>query len=113
MPLAEFQVGTILILVVLIALPIGALVFAMGAGGALRQIGKGDYRPSHFEYTRFLAPPEFRARIEESTAVVAHAGTGTIIEVLEREKPLLVMPRITRLGETRNDHQIASDPSHS
>ena len=43
MPLAEFQVGTILILVVLIALPIGALVFAMGAGGALRQIGKGDF----------------------------------------------------------------------
>jgi hypothetical protein len=43
MPLAEFQVGTILILVVLVALPIGALVFATGAGGALREIGKGDF----------------------------------------------------------------------
>ena len=39
--LASFQIGTILILVVLVALPLGALVFALGAGGALKQIGKG------------------------------------------------------------------------
>jgi hypothetical protein len=43
MLLASFQVGTVLILVVLLALPIGAIVFAMGAGGALRSIGKGDF----------------------------------------------------------------------
>src|SRR3954453_18081171 len=40
-PLADFQVGIVLILVVLIALPVGAIVFARGAGGALREIGKG------------------------------------------------------------------------
>ncbi|MDX6607570.1 MAG: hypothetical protein QOD14_2110 [Solirubrobacterales bacterium] len=44
MPLvAAFQIGTILILVVLVALPVGAIVFALGAGGALKQIGKGDF----------------------------------------------------------------------
>jgi hypothetical protein len=42
MPLAVLDTGTVMILVVLIALPIGALVFAMGAGNALKQIGKGD-----------------------------------------------------------------------
>jgi hypothetical protein len=47
MLLASFQVGTILILVVLLALPVGAIVFAMGAGGALRQIGKGDFAMDH------------------------------------------------------------------
>jgi hypothetical protein len=40
-PLADFQVGIVLIVVVLIALPLGAIVFARGAGGALNQIGKG------------------------------------------------------------------------
>src|SRR4051812_12523342 len=40
-PVAEFQVGIVLIVVVLIALPVGAIVFARGAGGALREIGKG------------------------------------------------------------------------
>ncbi len=43
MPLvAEIDTGTILILIVLAALPIGAVVFALGAGNALKQIGKGD-----------------------------------------------------------------------
>jgi hypothetical protein len=41
MLLATFQVGIVLIIVVLVALPVGALVFATGAGGALKEIGKG------------------------------------------------------------------------
>ena len=40
--LAEVSTGTILILIVLAALPIGAIVFATGAGNAFDQIGKGD-----------------------------------------------------------------------
>jgi hypothetical protein len=44
MPLvASFQIGTILIIVVLVALPLGALVFALGAGNALQRIGKGQF----------------------------------------------------------------------
>jgi hypothetical protein len=43
MPLVAMQVGTIFIIVVLVALPLGALVFAMGAGSALQKIGKGDF----------------------------------------------------------------------
>jgi hypothetical protein len=43
MLLASFQVGTVLILVVLVALPVGALVFALGAGNALQKIGKGQF----------------------------------------------------------------------
>jgi hypothetical protein len=42
-PIADFQVGIVLIIVVLIALPVGAIVFARGAGGALSQIGKGQF----------------------------------------------------------------------
>ena len=41
--MATFQVGIVLIIVVLVALPVGAIVFATGAGGALRQIGKGQF----------------------------------------------------------------------
>ena len=40
---ATFQVGIVLVIVVLIALPVGAIVFARGAGGALREIGKGQF----------------------------------------------------------------------
>ena len=40
--LASLQLGTVFIIVVLVALPLGALVFAMGAGNALQKVGKGD-----------------------------------------------------------------------
>jgi hypothetical protein len=40
-PVADFQVGIVLIIVVLVALPVGAIVFATGAGKSLSQIGKG------------------------------------------------------------------------
>jgi hypothetical protein len=43
MLVGSFQVGTVLILVVLVALPVGALVFALGAGNALQKIGKGQF----------------------------------------------------------------------
>jgi hypothetical protein len=44
MPLiASLQLGTVFIIVVIVALPLGAIVFAMGAGGALEKIGKGDF----------------------------------------------------------------------
>jgi hypothetical protein len=43
MLLAEFQVGIVLIIVVLVALPVGALVFALGAGNALQKVGKGGF----------------------------------------------------------------------
>src|SRR5829696_2340595 len=41
--LASLQLGTVFIIVALVALPLGALVFAMGAGNALQKIGKGDF----------------------------------------------------------------------
>jgi hypothetical protein len=41
--LASLQLGTVFIIVVVVALPVGALVFAMGAGNALQKIGKGDF----------------------------------------------------------------------
>jgi UDP-N-acetylglucosamine transferase subunit ALG13 len=70
------------------------------------QIGKSDYQPKAIRVTPFLSPGEFEHHMDEASAVVAHAGTGTIIAALQRGKPLLVLPRLSKFGETRNDHQI-------
>ena len=43
MPLAAVELGWVFIIVVVTALPIGAIVFAMGAGNALQKIGKGPF----------------------------------------------------------------------
>lgn len=94
-------------------MPFDRLIRAMDewAGAARRndvfaQIGRSEYRPKSMRATEFLSPGEFEQRMDEATAVVAHAGTGTIIAALQRGKPLLVLPRLSRFGETRNDHQV-------
>ena len=63
--LASLQLGTVFIIVVLVALPVGALVFAMGAGNALQKIGKGDFAleqdfPQRSEGPLYSVSPEVR-----------------------------------------------------
>lgn len=72
------------------------------------QIGNGTYTPKNMAFTRFLTRQEFQEHIDASTCVVAHAGVGSIIQVLLARKPLLVLPRLARHQETRSDHQIGT-----
>jgi len=79
-----------------------------GNGGVFAQIGRGGYRPAHLRYVEFLEPRAFWTTFTNASAIVAHAGMGTIISALELGKPILVMPRRGDLAETRNDHQLAT-----
>lgn len=78
----------------------GAEVFA--------QIGETDYHPGHIASAAKIDPAEFRRRLGSASVVVSHAGMGTILTALELGTPILVMPRLGRLMETRNDHQVAT-----
>lgn len=72
------------------------------------QIGDTVYRPRFMETVRKLTPSEYLQRFEKATVVVSHAGMGTIITGLENAKPMILMPRQTKLGEHRNDHQVGT-----
>ncbi len=69
------------------------------------QIGQTAFRPRNIRWCRFLSPAEYEAAIEGASLVVGHAGIGTILSCSDARTPLLVMPRRSALGETRNDHQ--------
>jgi UDP-N-acetylglucosamine transferase subunit ALG13 len=70
------------------------------------QIGPGEYVPRHMQWTRTLPADDCNSRIRQARGVVAHAGMGSILTALQSGKPILVMPRLGRLGEHRNDHQV-------
>lgn len=74
----------------------------------LAQIGSGDFVPSHMKWCRWMNPDDHQAALLDADLIVAHAGTGTILQTLELGKPILVLARKSELGETRNDHQIAT-----
>jgi UDP-N-acetylglucosamine transferase subunit ALG13 len=78
------------------------------ANDVFAQIGPTAYEPAHIRSAAFITPQEFTEHYANATAVVAHAGMGTILTALEQGKPLLVMPRRADLGEHRNDHQMAT-----
>lgn len=72
------------------------------------QTGESTFRAKHFECRQWMSPDEYRERLESCTGMISHAGTGTIIQTLMLGKPMLVLPRLSRLGETRNDHQVGT-----
>jgi UDP-N-acetylglucosamine transferase subunit ALG13 len=81
---------------------------ATGRTDVFAQISETDYKPTHLAYTNFLQPEEFARRFSSATIIISHAGMGTILSALQGGKPILVMPRKGSLGETRNEHQLAT-----
>ncbi len=80
---------------------------ASGKLEVFAQIGHGALRGfAHAPWSRKLTPPEFAARIRESSLIVAHAGMGTIISAMEAGKPIVVLPRLAANREATTDHQL-------
>ena len=72
------------------------------------QIGEGGLEPRHIPFVNFFEPVEFKQRFASANLIIGHAGMGTILSALLHGKPILVMPKLARLGEHRNEHQTAT-----
>ena len=72
------------------------------------QVYKLGFEPKHIKTINFLAPDEFNELFDKARLVVAHAGMGTILSALQKNKPIIIFPRIAALGEHRNEHQLAT-----
>lgn len=66
------------------------------------------YNPVHFKLFNIIPSQEYNNYVANSRIVVAHAGMGIIITALKLGKPILVLPRLARLGEHRNEHQTST-----
>jgi len=71
------------------------------------QIGVGGYRPRNMEWVETLERDAYVRMVGQAEALVAHAGTGTILDALAARKPVLVLPRLRKYREAVNDHQAA------
>lgn len=72
------------------------------------QILGGAYQPKHIKTVGLLPPEGYKELCRKARIIVAHAGIGTIISALQLRKPIVVFPRIAKLGEHRNEHQTAT-----
>lgn len=74
----------------------------------IAQTYKGEYIAKNIKTIEFLPPDEFNKLFNEARLIIAHAGMGTIISAMQKNKPIIVFPRIAALGEHRNEHQMAT-----
>lgn len=71
------------------------------------QIGDSTYKPRNFAAVAALDKRAYDERFRSASAVIGHAGMGTITMALDHGKPLLAMPRLKRYREVVNDHQAS------
>ena len=74
----------------------------------IAQIRGRDCKPRHIKTVDLLPPDKFAALFDRARIVVSHAGIGTILMALQKDKPIIIFPRIAALGEHRNEHQLAT-----
>lgn len=69
-------------------------------------IGNSEYIPKNAVYHNFLDEDEYIKLLDEAKIVVSHAGIGTIISVMNHNKPLILVPRQQEFGEHLDNHQM-------
>jgi UDP-N-acetylglucosamine transferase subunit ALG13 len=72
------------------------------------QVGDTDKPPMNFASVATMSPEEYQRRFAEADLIVAQAGMGPIIAALESGKPMLMLPRLASLRESRNDNQVGT-----
>jgi UDP-N-acetylglucosamine transferase subunit ALG13 len=66
------------------------------------------YKANNIEVINFMTPVEFEENLKNASLIISHAGMGTIISALVNLKPIIVMPRMMKYKEHRNEHQFAT-----
>ena len=74
----------------------------------IAQVYKRGFTPKNIKTVDFFAPDEFNGPFDKARLIISHAGMGTILSALQKDKPIIIFPRIAALGEHRNEHQLAT-----
>lgn len=68
--------------------------------------GVTDYEAKHAKYEKYFPREKAEQLIKNARLVISHAGIGTIICAIQFGTPIIIVPRLQRLKEHYNDHQL-------
>ena len=72
----------------------------------IAQIGCTKFKSDKIETFDYTTKEEIEKLIDKAKIVITHAGVGTIIECISKDKKVIVVPRRKKYGEHTNDHQL-------
>lgn len=70
------------------------------------QAGHTKYTSKNMKIFDFLPQEEFANLLEKTTLLITHAGIGTILGALKKNKKIIVAARLKQFKEHTNDHQL-------
>ena len=70
------------------------------------QTGTSQYVPKYFKSCDFMPFDKMVEYVQEANLIVPHAGIGTILLCLNLGKVPIIFPRLKKLGEHLDDHQL-------
>jgi len=65
------------------------------------QISNGEYKPKNFEFFEYTK--DIKKYFIESDIIITHAGAGSIYELLELEKKIIIVPNLDRIDKHQKD----------
>lgn len=70
------------------------------------QAGCTKYLSNDMEIRDYISIREFEQLIDEADLIICHAGVGTILTALKKNKKIIAAARLKKYGEHVNDHQL-------
>ena len=70
------------------------------------QIGHTEYIPKNADYVEYLSPDVFEKTIKKSRVVIISGGSGALFKCIDNDKKPVIFPRLKRLNEHIDDHQV-------
>lgn len=70
------------------------------------QYGVSQYIPAHAVAAQWFSYAQIMELTEKARVVIGHAGSGTVITTLLKNKPLIIAPRLSKFFEHIDDHQL-------
>lgn len=72
----------------------------------IAQVGSTKFESDKMKIVDFMSVEEFNDNIEKADIIITHAGVGTILTALKKNKKIIVAARLKKYGEHVNDHQL-------
>ncbi len=70
------------------------------------QAGHTAYHSNDMHMHRFFQFEEMEVLYEQADLLITHAGTGSVISGLRKNKVVIAAPRLSKFGEHNDDHQL-------
>ncbi len=70
------------------------------------QTGNSNYTSKNFETINVISNDEFNKLVDECDFIISHAGTGSVVSSLKKNKKVIVFPRLYKYQEHTDDHQL-------